>query len=115
MQNNSKYTQLNKAFLILAIIIFGIILKIFLFKNTQAGIDQVFYINWFQDLKNTDHFFHLNNKPFIYPLISKGSYCNKLILDLNNKFNLISTPIAYLNEIEGINNAGDIVKISNIL
>ena len=28
---------------------------------------------------------------------------------------LISTPIAYLNEVEGINNAGDIVKISNIL
>ena len=55
------------------------------------------------------------NTPFIYSLISKGSYYNKLILDLNNKFNLISTPIAYLNEVEGINNAGDIVKISNIL
>ena len=39
----------------------------------------------------------------------------KLIPDLNNKFNLISTPIAYLNEVEGINTAGDIVKISNIL
>lgn len=80
-----KLKSIN-AILLFLLLILIIIIKFFLFKNTLPGIDQAFFINWYQDLSNIENFF--SKFPDYYNLTNiirdETSLLNQIIIKLYN-------------------------------
>ena len=71
--------------ILLSLIFVDLLVKITLFKDTQPGIDQVFYINWFQDLRNSNHFFPIINGGIVESLIAdNNSFLNQYMIKFYN-------------------------------